>query len=289
MVSTVQGGKVIKVHGNPLHFHTNGALCTKVSRYPERTYHPERILQPLRRVGPKGSGQFEPVGWDTALSAIAERLKDICLQPGAGPEAILPYSYAGTMGRVQGEAMASRFFHTLGASRLDRTICASAGGEALMQTLGGKLGMHVQFFAESKLIIIWGSNSITSNLHFWRHVQTAKRNGAKVICIDPRRTETAEKCHEHLALLPGTDAALALAVMHQLIQNDWLDHDYISKHTLGWDGLRARALEWPPQRAAAVCGLTVAQIECLARDYGTTCRACVGAAMQYVPLPACLH
>jgi anaerobic selenocysteine-containing dehydrogenase len=265
MVTTVRDGVAIKVHGNALHPATHGALCTKVSRYPERTYHPERILKPLRRTGPKGSGQFEPGEWDTALADIAARLKAIAEH---NPQAILPYSYAGTMGQVQGEAMATRFFNRLGASQLDYTICAAAGGEGLVQTLGGKLGMRVQFFAESKLILIWGSNSIGSNLHFWRHVQTAKRNGAKVICIDPRRTETAEKCHEHIALMPGTDAALALALMHELIRNDWLDHDYIARYTSGWDPLRARALEWPPERAAAVCGISVEQIHSLARDYG---------------------
>ena len=268
MVTTVQGGIAIKVHGNANHPATHGALCTKVSRYPERTYHPERILYPLRRVGPKGSGQFERVEWDVALKDIANRLQTIANQGTRGPEAILPYSYAGTMGQVQGESMAARFFNKLGASLLDYTICAAAGGEGLVQTLGGKLGMGVQFFAESKLILIWGSNSIGSNLHFWRHVQTAKRNGAKIICIDPRRTETAEKCHEHIALLPGTDAALALAMMHELIVNDWLDHDYIARHTLGWDALRQRALQWTPERAAAVCGITPEQIRALARDYG---------------------
>jgi len=265
MVTTVRDGIAIKVHGNAAHPATHGALCTKVSRYPERTYHPERILKPLRRTGPKGSGQFETVEWDTALADIATRLKAIAARD---PQAILPYSYAGTMGQVQGESMATRFFNCLGASQLDYTICAAAGGEGLVQTLGGKVGMRVQFFAESRLILIWGSNSIGSNLHFWRHVQTAKRNGAKVICIDPRRTETAEKCHEHIALMPGTDAALALALMHELIQNDWLDHDYIARYTSGWEPLRARALEWPPERAAAVCGISVEQIRSLARDYG---------------------
>jgi anaerobic selenocysteine-containing dehydrogenase len=186
------------------------------------------------------------------------------------PQAILPYSYAGTMGQVQGEAMAMRFFHKLGASLLDRTICSSAGSEALAYTFGAKLGMRVEFFAESKLIIIWGSNSIGSNLHFWRIAQEAKRNGAKLICIDPRKSETAEKCHEHIALRPGTDAALALALMHVLIQNDWLDHDYIAQHTLGWDALRARALEWTPERAAQVCGIKVEQIASLARDWAKT-------------------
>jgi anaerobic selenocysteine-containing dehydrogenase len=172
------------------------------------------------------------------------------------------------MGLVQGESIAARFFNQLGASQLERTICAAAGGEGLVHTLGGKVGMRVEFFAESRLILIWGSNSIASNLHFWRYVQIAKRNGAKVICIDPRRSETADKCHEHLALRPGTDAALALALMHELIAHDWLDHDYLQQHTLGWDALRARALEWTPERAAAVCGLSVAQITSLAHDYG---------------------
>jgi len=269
MVTTVQNGIAIKVHGNPNHPATGGALCTKVSRYTERTYHPERILQPLRRTGPKGAGQFEVVSWDDALSDIAARLKTISTNGPRGPERILPYSYAGTMGQVQGESIAARFFNQLGASQLDRTICAAAGGEGLVQTLGGKVGMRVEFFAESKLILIWGSNSIGSNLHFWRHVQTAKRSGAKVICIDPRRTETADKCHEHIALLPGTDAALALGLMHQLITHHWLDHDYIARYTTGWDVLRARALEWPPERVAQVCGITVAQVESLARDYGT--------------------
>ena len=265
LLTTVQDGIAIKVQGNPDHAHTDGVLCTKVSRYTERTYHPERILQPLKRSGPKGSGQYTPVGWDEALSDIATRLQAIAAR---NPEAILPYSYAGTMGLVQGESIAARFFHTLGASLLDRTICASAGGEGLVHTLGGKVGMQVQFFAESKLILIWGSNSIGSNLHFWRHVQQAKRNGARLVCIDPRKTETAEKCHVHIALRPGTDAALALALMHQLITHDWLDHAYLAEHTVGWPALRERALQWPPERAAEVCGVPVEQIVSLARDYG---------------------
>ena len=271
MVTTVRDGIAIKVHGNADHPHTDGALCTKVSRYTERTYHPERILQPLKRSGPKGSGQFKPVSWDSALTDIAQRLQAIAARGPEDAQAILPYSYAGTMGLVQGESIAARFFHQLGASFLDRTICATAGGEGVTQTLGGKVGMRVEFFAESKLILIWGSNSIASNLHFWRYAQVAKRNGAKLICIDPRRTETADKCHEHIAVLPGTDAALALSLMHELIQNDWLDHDYLARYTLGWDALRTHALEWPPERAAAVCGITVEQVKNLARDYGA-CR-----------------
>ena len=267
LLTTVEDGQATRVQGNPAHPHTEGVLCAKVSRYTERSYHPERILTPLRRTGPKGSGQFAPVTWDEALAEITQRLTAIAAR---APEAILPYSYAGTMGLVQGESMDRRFFHRLGASQLDRTICASAGAEALVQTLGGKVGMKVEFFGEAQLILIWGSNSIGSNLHFWRYAQQAKRNGARLVCIDPRKTETADKCHEHIALRPGTDAALALALMHELIAHDWLDHDYIARHTLGWEPLRERALQWPPERAAEVCGIPAEQIRQLARDYGTT-------------------
>ena len=272
LLTTVAKGVALKVQGNPAHPQTGGVLCTKVSRYTERVYHPERLLYPLKRTGPKGGGQFERVSWDSALSDIAARLKTIAARAPNAAEAIQPYSYCGTMGAVQGESIAARFFNKLGAAQLDRTICASAGAEGLTQTFGGKVGMRVEYFAQANLILIWGSNSIASNLHFWRYAQEAKRNGAKLICIDPRRSETAEKCHEHIALLPGTDAALALSLMHELIQNDWLDHDYLANYTLGWDALRERALIWPPERAAAVCGISVAQIKSLALDYGT-CKA----------------
>ena len=265
LLTTVVDGVAVKVQGNPAHAQTDGVLCTKVSRYTERTYHPERILTPLKRVGPKGLGRFEPVSWDAALSDITAKLGSIAMH---NPQAIVPYSYAGTMGLVQGEAMAARFFNKLGASKLHRSICSMAGGEGLAYTLGGKVGMKVEFFAQSKLIIIWGSNSIGSNLHFWRYAQAAKRDGAKLICIDPRKTETADKCHEHIALLPGTDAALALAIMHELIVHNWLDHDYIDKNTVGWPALKARALQWNPERAAKVCGVPVEQITSLAHDYG---------------------
>lgn len=269
---TVQDGRVVKVQGDPEHPTTHGALCTKVSRYAERSYHPERVLRPLKRVGPKGSGQFVPVAWDEALGDIAARLQAIAARD---PQAILPYSYAGTMGLVQGESMAARFFHRLGASLLDRTICASAGSEALVQTYGGKVGMHLEYFAEAKLILIWGSNSIASNLHFWTFAQAAKRNGAKLVCIDPRKTETADKCHQHIALLPGTDGALALGLMHELITHGWVDKDYVSRHVEGWEALAERALQWPPERVAEVCGITADEVRQLARDYGTTTPAAI--------------
>ncbi len=264
---TVEDGRAVKVQGDPDHPPTHGSLCTKVSRYTERSYHPERVLTPLKRVGVKGSGQFAPVGWDEALSDITARLQAIAARD---PQAILPYSYAGTMGLVQGDGMSARFFHKLGASLLDRTICSSAGGEALAATYGARRGMHTEFFAQSRLILIWGSNSVTSNLHFWTFAQQAKRAGAKLICIDPRRTETAEKCHEHVALLPGTDGALALALMHELITLDLLDHDYIERYVDDWLLLRERALAWPPERAAAVCGISASEVRTLALDYGNT-------------------
>ncbi|MEY2684688.1 MAG: hypothetical protein RJA09_1832 [Pseudomonadota bacterium] len=265
LVTTVQGGVAIRVQGNPDHPQTAGVLCTKVSRYAERTHHPDRLLHPLRRVGPKGAGRFERVGWDEALDDIATRLRAIAARD---PQAILPYSYAGTMGLVQGEGMAARFFHRLGASLLDRTICASAGAAGLEHTLGAKVGMRVEHFAESRLILIWGSNSVGSNLHFWRQALAAKRQGARLVCIDPRRTETADKCHDHLALRPGTDAALAYAILHGCITHGWIDQAYIDAHTLGWDGLRERALQWPPERAAAYCGLPLAQVEALVQAIG---------------------
>jgi anaerobic selenocysteine-containing dehydrogenase len=263
---TVSQGRVIRIQGDPDHANTQGALCTKVSRYAERTYHDERVLVPLRRVGPKGAGQFAPVSWSDALADIAARLTSIAARDA---QAIVPYSYAGTMGQLQGEAMAARFFNQLGASQLDRTICATAGGEALAATYGIKAGMHTRFFADSKVIVIWGSNSIASNLHFWMQAQEAKRRGAKLIAIDPRTSETAEKCHEHIALLPGTDGALALGVMHELQRNGWLDTDYIEQHVNGFDKLQARFAEWPAERAAAVCGVPVEQVRSLAHDLGT--------------------
>jgi anaerobic selenocysteine-containing dehydrogenase len=174
------------------------------------------------------------------------------------------------MGLVQGDGMGARFHHRLGASLLDRTICSMAGGDAMIATYGAKVGMHVEQYAHSQLILIWGSNPITSSVHFWTFAQQAKRNGAKLISIDPRKTETAEKCHQHIALLPGTDGALALGLMNELIAHDWLDHDYIQQHVDDWPLLRERALHWPAERAAAVCGITAEEVRGLARDYALT-------------------
>jgi len=269
VTTELRGGKRVatEIAGDPDHPTTAGKLCTKVARYLERVYHPDRLLHPLKRVGPKGQGRFERVSWDEALTDIARRLKQIA---DVDPQRVVPYSYAGTMGLVQGEAMAQRFFNRLGASFLDRTICAEAGAQALNYTLGSRIGTDVEQFQNAKLIVFWGGNAITSNLHLWSRAQEAKRRGAKLIAIDPYRSLTAEKCHEHIALLPGTDAALALGLISILERERWLDEDYIRQHTLGADALLERAREYTPARVAEICGITAEQVESLARDYAQT-------------------
>jgi anaerobic selenocysteine-containing dehydrogenase len=264
---TVEDGVATEIKGDPDHPTTAGVLCTKVARYIDRTYHPDRILTPLRRVGKKGEGKFEKITWDQALDEIAARLKPIAARD---PQAILPYSYCGTMGLLQGEAMAMRFFHKLGASFLDRTVCATAGFTGYKYTIGGSIGTDMEQFQDAKLIVIWGGNPIASNLHFWMRVQEAKRRGAKLIAIDPYRSLTAEKCHQHIALMPGTDAALALGMMHVLIEENLLDHDYIARHTVGFEQLKERAAAWTPERTAAICGISVEEVVNLAREYGGT-------------------
>jgi len=269
----VADGKLIEVKGSASHSVTAGVLCTKVAKYPLRTYHPTRIKTPLKRVGAKGEGKFAAISWDEALTTIAAKFKGIISEHGA--EAILPYSYAGNMGMLQYGSMDRRFFHTIGASQLDRTICASAGAAGLTVTLGSRMGTDMEAFAHSELIILWGTNPITSNLHLWSRCQEAKRRGAKLIAIDPYRSLSAEKCHQWLPIKPGTDAALALAMMHVLIRDDLLDHDYIAKYTLGFEELKARAAEWTPQRASDICGIPVADIEMLAKAYGSTKKAAI--------------
>ena len=263
------GGRpvAVAVAGDPDHPATAGTLCTKVARYLERTYHPERVLTPLRRVGPKGSGRFERTTWDQALGDIAVRLGRIAARDA---QRIVPYSYAGTMGLVQGEAMAQRLFNRLGASRLDRTICSSAGAEALTFTLGARLGTDLEQVQNSRLIVFWGANAVASNLHFWSRAQQAKRSGARLVAIDPYRSLTAEKCHDHIAPMPGTDGALALGLIHVLVREGWLDREFIEQHTLGFDALAQRAREFPPDRVASICSITAGQIEQLARDYWHT-------------------
>ena len=266
---TVSDGRVIKVAGAADHPPTAGVLCTKVTFYPERIYHRDRLLHPLRRIGAKGPGaSFERISWDEALATIAERFRRIAGEDGA--EAIVPYSYAGNSGLLGYGSMDRRFFHRLGAAQLDRTICSSAGAMGYRATIGASIGFDAENVVDSRLIILWGTNSVVSNLHFWRLAQEAKRRGARLVAIDPCRTATADKCDQHIALLPGTDSALALGLMHVLIRDALIDHDYIARHTLGFDALSERAQQYSPARVAAICGISEAEVESLAHDYGTT-------------------
>src|SRR6185436_13305872 len=263
MLVTVEDGVAKKIQGDPSMPFTEGTLCTKVAHYLERTYSPDRLLYPQKRVGRKGEGKFKRISWDEALDEIAARLKVL------EPETILPCSYAGTMGMVQYMSMDRRFFNKLGASQLDRTLCSSAGKAGIKATLGGSVGMDPERFDEAKLIILWGANPIVSNLHLRSRVQEAKRRGAKVIAIDPYRSLSAEKCTQQIALLPGTDGALALGLMNVLIAEGLIDRDYIDRHTVGFDDLAARVRQYTPEWTARTCGLEVAEVVQLAREYGT--------------------
>jgi anaerobic selenocysteine-containing dehydrogenase len=264
---SVENGVAVKVVGAKDMPFTQGTLCTKVARYLDRTYSKDRVLHPLKRVGAKGEGRFERISWDEALATIAAKFKEIAA---VEPQSILPCSYAGTMGLVQYASMDRRFFHKLGASLLDRTLCSSAGKVGMKITLGAGVGMDPERFDEAKLILIWGSNPIVSNLHLWSRVQEAKRRGATVIAIDPYRSLTAAKCDRHLAPLPGTDAALALGMMHVIIGEGLCDDDYVRRHTFGFPQLQQRVQDYPPEKAAAICGLARDEIVALAREYAGT-------------------
>ncbi|MFO1318510.1 MAG: molybdopterin oxidoreductase family protein [Burkholderiales bacterium] len=267
MEITVENGVAVEVRGGDMPF-TDGTLCTKVARYLDRVYAPDRVLHPLKRVGAKGPGQgrWERIGWDEALDTIAARFRSIANDD---PQGILPYSYAGTMGMLSYASLDRRFFHRLGASLLERTICSAAGSAGIALTLGGSVGMDPEQVVDAKLIVIWGANPVVSNLHFWTRCQEAKRRGARLICIDPWRNQTAEKCHQWIPVMPGTDAAFALAVMHVIIGEGLHDRDYVTEHTLGFDALRERVAEWTPERAASICGVDAATITAFAREYAT--------------------
>ena len=267
MLIQVEDGRATKVSGDPLHPPTGGFLCSKVNRYLERTYSPERLFYPMKRVGRKGEGNFVRISWDEALDTIAARFTDIAAD---NPEAILPYSYAGTMGIVNGSSMDRRFFHRLGASLLARTICATAGAEAMKYTLGANMGTDSLQFHRARLIVLWGTNTLTSNIHLWPQIHEALAQGARLIGIDPYRNETLDRAHQLIQIRPGTDAALALAVMHVIVGEGLEDKDYIERYTLGFADLRRRLAEYPPARAAEICGVTVDEIVTFAREYATT-------------------
>jgi len=277
LVTVNDQGRAIKVAGDPAHPVTQGFLCGKVAKYLDRVYAPSRLLYPLKRKagvakGPLERGReheaFERVSWDQALDAIAARLGAIAEE--FGPEAILPYSYAGTIGVLGYGSMDRRFFHRLGASQLDRTICSEAGGVAWNLVYGKKLGTPAEDFRLAKLILAWGANIHGNNVHLWPMVEQARRNGGRLIVIDPYRTRTAALADWHIAIRPGTDGALALGMMHVILNEGLEDRAYIAAMTHGFERLAERAREYTPERVAAWTGMTAAEVEQLAREYATT-------------------
>jgi anaerobic selenocysteine-containing dehydrogenase len=263
----VDDGRGSKLRGDPDHPVTRGFLCGKVAQYLDHEYSPGRLLYPQRRIGAKGEGRFARISWDEALDQVAEKLTGIAREWGA--EAILPYSYAGTMGYLQGSGMDRRFFHRLGASRLERTICSSAGIAGLEKALGVRYATEPEQFAKSKLIIAWGANVLSTNVHLWPFIVEARRNGARFYVIDPQRNKTASLADRHFAIQPGTDSALALGMMHVMIGEGLYDREYVARYTEGFEDLARKAAEYPPERAAALTGLSSESIVELARDYAT--------------------
>src|SRR5215469_13670319 len=247
LLVTVENGRGVKLRGDPGHPVTRGFLCGKVAQYLEREYHPDRLLYPQRRVGAKGEGRFERISWDEALDTIAAHLQSIAAE--FGPESILPYSYAGTMGILNYGGMDRRFFHRLGASRLDRTICSTAGMAGLTKALGLRYGTEPEQFRHARLIIAWGANILGTNVHLWPFILEARRNGAKFYTIDPHRNRTGALADKHFFINPGSDTALALAMMHVIIGENLHDADYVARYTAGFDGLRELVKSWTPQRA----------------------------------------
>jgi molybdopterin guanine dinucleotide-containing S/N-oxide reductase-like protein len=275
---TVDNGRATRIQGDPTHPVTRGFLCAKVAKYLDRVYSPDRVLYPMRRVAPKGpvtarlgtgdgGGVFQHISWDEALDEIASRFKRISAE--FGSEAILPYSYGGTIAVLNGASMDRRFFHRLGASQLDRTICAAAGEAGLKSVLGVKLGTEPEQFVHSRYIIAWASNILGNNVHLWPFIVEARRKGAKLVVIDPYRTRTAACADWYLPINPGTDAALALGLMHVIINENLHDADYVERHTVGFEQLREKVQEYDPERVAKWTGISAADITKLAREYAT--------------------
>ncbi|MGO9254911.1 MAG: molybdopterin-dependent oxidoreductase [Bryobacteraceae bacterium] len=268
LLVTVEDGRGMKLRGDAAHPVTRGFLCGKVAQYLEREYSPGRLLYPQRRVGAKGEGRFERISWDAALYTIAVRLQGIARE--FGPEAILPYSYAGTMGLLNGAGMDRRFFHRLGASRLDRTICSEAGVVGHTEALGRRYNTEPEQFRHARLILAWGANILGTNVHLWPFIMEARRNGARLYTIDPHRNRTGAASDRHYFINPGSDTALALAMMHVIAGEGLYDREYVERYTGGFDGLRERVREWTPQRAAGLTGIAAEEIAALAREYATT-------------------
>jgi anaerobic selenocysteine-containing dehydrogenase len=267
MLVTVQDGKAIDVAGDREHPFTRGGLCVKVDKYLDRVYSPERVLYPLRRTGPKGSGQFERITWDEALDEIAGKFRAIAAE--YGPEAIMPCSYLGTQGILNGLNVGDPFFAKLGATISERTYCDSGSCTAYTMTIGASAGVDPESFVQSKFILIWACNVMSTNLHLWPFIAEARKRGAKVVVVDPVRTRTANAADWHIPIRPGTDGALALAMMHVIIGEGLTDDDYVARYTVGYDELAERVAGCTPEWAAAETGVPAEDIRRLAREYAT--------------------
>ncbi len=268
---TIEDGRATRIEGDPEHPVTRGFLCGKVAKYLDRVYAPDRVLYPMRRIAPKGThgdGVFQRISWDEALDEIVARLKNISDE--FGPEAVLPYSYGGNCGVLNGGSMDRRFFHRLGASQLHRSICSQAGEDAIISIYGRKMGTEPEQFRRSKYIIAWAANIHGNNIHLWPFIEEARRDGAKLVVIDPYRTRTARIADWHIPINPGTDAALALGMMHIIVREGWHDADYIARYAEGFDELQKRLPEYTPERVAQWTGIAKEDIEKLAREYACT-------------------
>lgn len=268
MLITVEDGRATAVRGNPDHPFTRGGLCVKVNNYQDRVYSPDRVLHPLRRSGPKGSGRFARISWDEALDEIKRRWTAIIDEH--GPTAILPYSYLGTEGILNGLNVGDPFFNKLGATISERTFCDSGSCTAYFMTIGPTPGVDPEAFRYSKYIVLWACNTMSTNLHHWPFIAEAQAQGAKVVVIDPVRTRTAKKADWHIPIRPGTDAALALGMINVIIEEDLVDHDYVADYTLGYDELKQRAADYPVDKVAAITGIPAEDIRTLAREFATT-------------------
>jgi len=272
---TVEDGRATKIQGDPAHPVTQGFLCAKVAKYLDRVYSPDRVLYPMRRISAKGTGGeavFRRISWDEALNEIVKRLGSVAQE--FGPEAILPYSYGGNLGVVNSGSMDMRFFHRMGASQLLRTICATTGGDAIVSIYGKKLGTEPEQFRHSKYIIAWGANIHGNNIHLWPFVEEARRNGAKLVVIDPYRTRTARVADWHIPINPGTDVALALGMLHIIVRDGLQDREYVERYAGGYDELVKRLPKYIPARVSEWTGIAETDIETLAHDYAT-CRPAV--------------
>lgn len=268
MLVTVEGGRATGLRGDPDHPFTRGALCVKVDDYLDRVYSADRVLYPLRRTGAKGSGRFERITWDRALDEIATRFKQVIAAH--GPQAILPYSYLGTEGILNGLNVGDPFFNKLGASISERTFCDSGSCTAYFMTIGPTPGTEPETFVHSKYIVLWACNVISTNIHLWPIISEARRRGAKVVVIDPVRTRTAQQADWHIPIRPGTDGALALGMMHVIIAENLVDADYVARYTVGYDALKERVENYPPARVSEITGIPAEDILTLAREYART-------------------